>query len=166
MNMPGKLLSAFAGTLAIGALVLTGCGGDDDGGGGSALGGSDERYVADICAAGLQFQEDLLEAIGEHGEDEERFAEALAEQFERLAKAFSDARPPNDIREWHESTTSQLDEFASQLKAGRDLDAIGEELDDSLLTSPPEDAAARLQTIAANNSDCEAAGFSFEEDGF
>lgn len=144
---------------ALGASLLAACGGDDDGGGGT---GNDEDYVAAICKAGKEFQEELLAAFSDIDLDasEEDQIKAFAEPFEAFANAIEDANPPSDLREWHSNTVKEINKIVDQIKDG-DVDAL--ESNEDPLADPPAGAAERLQAIAENNEDCIEADFTFDE---
>ena len=139
------------------ALVLGACGGDSDGG--SATGtGSDEKFVADICKAGAQFQDDLTKLFANLGniQSEEEAAKKLAEPFESFAKSFKAAKPPSDLKEWHSAASKSLDEAVTAMKKGDTNAAIFQQ--DSPFPEPPKGAEERLSKIAASNADCQKSG--------
>ncbi len=144
---------------ALGASLLAACGGDDDGGGGS---GNDEDYVAAICKAGADFQEDLFAAFGDIDPDasEEEQIQAFAEPFENFANAIDNANPPSDLSDWHNDTVDAINEIVDQIKDGN-IDAL--ESEDDPIGEPPAGAAERLQAIADENEDCIEADFTFDE---
>lgn len=145
--------------LAIGASLLASCGGDDDGGGS----GSDEDYVAAICAAGKEFSEDFEAAFADLDADasEEEALEAFVEPFRNFANAIDDANPPSDIADWHNDTVDAINEIVEQIEDGN-LEAL-ENMDEPI-GDPPGDAAERLQAIADENQDCIDADFTFGEE--
>ena len=169
MRIRKTAVTAFGGMFAATAvLVAAACGGgDDDGGGGSSRGtGSDERYVSDVCKAGKQFQESFFAALASVGssQDPNKVAEALAKPLEDFAKSFDRANPPSDLKDWHEQTAKQLNDAVKQFKESDNIDDLESAFDEDLISSPPAGASERLQAIAESNSDCQEAGFSFDED--
>ncbi len=142
--------------VAVGAALLASCGG---GGGGN---GSDEDYVADICAAGAEFQDDLFAAFGDVDPDasEEDQLKAFVEPFENFAKALEKANPPSDIKDWHSDTVKSIKEIVKQIKDGN-TDAL--ESDEDPIGDPPAGVAERLQAIAEGNEDCISADFTFDD---
>ncbi len=166
MSLKKLVLYASVATLALGAMAFSACGGDDDDGGSSSSSsggtGSDEKFVADICKAGAQFSKDLEKASANLGNasDPKKAAEALADPFEDFAKAFDKAKPPKDLKDWHDQASKKLNEAVAALKKG-DLESdifTGEPFPD-----PPKEASDRLTKIAENNKDCKDADFSFGE---
>ncbi len=157
MNLRKKVLWAAIVPFALGAFVLTGCGGSGGGGGT----GSDEKYVAAICDAGLKFQNELLKLFTDIDDDasDEDVAKAFAKPLEEFAKGVSNARPPADMKAWHDQTVKALNASVSEIKKGN-LDA----LDDDPIGDPPAAAAARLQKVAEKNKDCVDADFTFTDD--
>ena len=132
---------------------------EDDDGGGS---GNDEDYVAAICAAGKEFQDDLFAAFGDIDPDasEEDQIQAFAEPFEAFANALDDANPPSDLSEWHNDTVDAIKDIVEQIKDGN-IEALESEEDP--IGEPPAGAAERLQAIADGNEDCIDADFTFDD---
>jgi len=170
MNLKRWILYAGVATLAIGAMAFTACGGDDDDGGGGDSGssssggtGSDEKFVADICKAGAKFSKDLEKATANLGNstDPKKAAQSLAEPFEDFSNAFAKAKPPKDLKEWHDAAADKLKEAAASLKKG-DLEADIFTQDEPF-PDPPKEASDRLTKIADKNKDCQDADFSFGE---
>ncbi|PFG74505.1 hypothetical protein [Tepidiforma thermophila] len=140
----------------LGALLLGACGGDSDGGGGGGT-GSDEKFVADICKAGAQFQDDLTKLFASlaNVQSEEEAVKKLAEPFESFAKSFKTAKPPSDLKQWHSEASKSLDEAVAAMKKGDANAAIFQQ--DSPFPEPPKGAEERLSKIAASNADCQKA---------
>jgi len=157
-----RRLGLFLGIapLVIGAMAFGACGDDDDGGGGSRS-GSDEEFVADLCAAMKQFDEDITKVFSDPSafEDEDEAVEALSEPMRNLANAFEDARVPNDLRDWHEKASKALNDTVDKLESG-DFDEST--FEDDPFEDPPQDAVDRLQKLAEDNEDCQDADFDFE----
>lgn len=144
---------------ALGAPLIAACGGGDGGGGT----GNDEDYVAAICKAGKEFQDELFAAFSEVDPDasEEEALEAFVEPFENFANAIEDANPPSDLEDWHEDTVNAINDIVERIKDG-DLDAL--ESEDDPIGDPPAGAAERLQAIADENEDCIEADFTFGDE--
>lgn len=136
----------------LGALLLGACGGGGSGGTGT---GSDEKFVADICKAGAQFQDDLTKLFANLAniQSEEEAAKKIAEPLETFAKSFKAAKPPADLKQWHSDSSKSLDEAVAALKKGNTNAAIFQQ--DSPFPEPPKGAEERLSKIAANNADCQ-----------
>ena len=159
MNIRKVAIRGAIVPIGLGALAFAGCGGGD--GGGS---GSDEDYVAAICKAGVKFTKDLEKAFTDTSllSDEDKAMEKLADIFEDFANDFEDAKPPSDIKEWHEDAAKQLKDGVKQIKDG-DMES-GIFAGDSPFPEPPEDVADRLSKVAEDNEDCQEADFSFGND--
>jgi len=144
------------------AMVFAACGGgdDDDGGGGGGT-GSDEAFVASICKSFNTFSTDLDKVMKDASSltDEKAAAKKFAEPFDKLATNFANAKPPKDLKDWHSDASKVLKDAAKAMKDG-DLAAL-ENLDD--LPDPPSGASDRLEKIAKDNKDCQAADFAFGE---
>jgi hypothetical protein len=147
--------------IALVAAAFAGCGGDDDGGSGGS--GSDESYVAAICKAGVEFSKALEEVFKDPSAltDEDKAIEKLSDAFEDFANAFAKAKPPADLKDWHEDAAKQLKDGAKQLKDG-DLEG-GIFAGDSPFPEPPAEVGERLSKIAETNKDCQEADFSFSD---
>lgn len=145
------------------AMVFAACGGDDDDDGGSTSGatGSDAAFVSSICKAFLTFSTDLDKVMADASSitDEKAAAKKFAEPFDKLAKSFSDAKPPKDVKDWHSQASKTLTNAAKAMKDG-DLAAL-EGIDD--LPDMPAGASERLEKLATDNKDCQAADFAFGE---
>lgn len=148
-NLKLGAFSSIAGT----ALLLAGCGGGSGGGG-----GSDEAFIEDICAAGVEFFS-ALEGIDTQEADPAKALEAFAGPFEDFANAVEDADPPSDLEEWHTQAVASLNDIVAKLKDG-DIDALSN-LGDSPFPEAPADAQERLDKIAADNEDCQEADLGF-----
>lgn len=142
--------------VVLGALVLGACGGGSNGGGGGGT-GSDEKFVADICKAGAQFQDDLTKLFANlaNVQSEEEAVKKLAEPFESFSKSFTAAKPPSDLKQWHSEASKSLDEAVAAMKKGNTNAAIFQQ--DSPFPEPPKGAEERLSKIAAGNADCQKA---------
>jgi len=139
------------------AVATAACDGDDNGGS-----GSDEDYVAAICAAQLKFQqagedlEDELAAV----ENEEDAIDLILGPLGELISDFEDANPPGDAEAYHNLVVDSFREMERTLQEEKSIAAL-DELEE--LPDPPADVSARLDAIAAENQDCIDAGFTFSE---
>lgn len=158
-----RRIAIWAGFLpvALGAMLLAGCGGGDGGSGGGT--GSDEKFVADICKAGLNFTKALEDVFKDPAAlaDEEKALEKLADAFEDFANAFAKANPPSDLKDWHSEASKQLKDGVQQIKDG-DVES-GIFAGDSPFPEPPAEAGDRLTKVAESNEDCIEADFAFSE---
>lgn len=144
--------------LVLAAAFVAACGGGDGDGGGT---GSDEAYVAAVCKAGAKFQEDLFAALGTMDFDapEEDQLKAFEEPFKNFADSLNKAKPPADLKAWHENAVKTINTMVSDIRNGN-MDALEGEEDP--LGDPPPAAAARLQAIAEKNQECIDADFTFD----
>jgi len=157
-----RKVAVWAGFLpvALGAVLLAGCGGGGDGGSGGGT-GSDEKFVSDICKAGLNFSKSLEDIFKDPAAlaDEKKAIEKLSGSFEDFANDFAKAKPPADLKAWHSDASKQLKEGVKQIKEG-DLEG-GIFAGDSPFPEPPGDAGDRLSKLAETNDDCIEADFAF-----
>ena len=139
-------------------LLFAACGGDDSGGSSGGT-GSDETYVAQICAASLKFN-NALEAATKNMKPEDlssadAVAKILAGPFDDYLKALAKATPPKDVKPYHDGVIKAFKDAQEKLK--KDPNAL------SGLNppDPPQATKDRLDKVAAKNKDCVAAGFTF-----
>ncbi len=125
--------------------------------------GSDEKFVGDICKAGLNFTKALEEVFKDPAAlaDEDKAIEKLADAFEDFSNAFAKSNPPADLKAWHSDASKQLKEGVKQIKDG-DLEG-GIFAGDSPFPEPPADAGDRLSKVAESNEDCIEADFAFTD---
>ncbi len=147
----GPALLAIPAALA---LAFAACGGD--GGGGL---GTDEEYVDDLCGAFQSLQENmdgLFEDLSGEA-DEQKVAEAFAEPFEEFLNELKKARPPADVKPYHDELVDSFEQTVKAIKDG-DMNAL-DNTDD--VSDPPEDIQARLEKAAENNKTCQEVDFGF-----
>jgi hypothetical protein len=151
----------------VAAFALVACGGDDDDAsgdsGGSQATGSDEKYVGQICQAMKTFTVSLDKATADisssgSAADVDKLLEKMAAPFEQLAKDFSKANPPKDMKDWHTAATKALSDVAKSLKDAKGLEALSA-LGDDPFPPPPAGVEERLSKIADSNKDCQEASF-------
>jgi hypothetical protein len=156
------------------AVVLLGaCGGgddddddassDDNKSSSSGATGSDEKFVADICKGFATFQASFEKITADPGKlaNEKDAIEAFSKPFEQLAKDFSNAKPPKDLKDWHKEASDSLNKASAAIKKGdlQSLDSL-----DSALGDPPKGVDERLSKVAEKNKDCQAANLDFSAD--
>jgi hypothetical protein len=140
------------------ALGLVACGG-------GSSGGSDSSYVAAICAAELKFTASINAVMSDPKTlsdpkaltDPTFLSSKLGASFDQFAKDFANAKPPSDIKDWHNSTAKQFSDMAAQLKSGKDMSTLFGATSPAM-PDPPAEAQARLAKVAATNKDCVASG--------
>lgn len=136
--------------LALG-LIASACGGDDDD---EIRTGSVEDYVKAACEAQSAFLEDFFAAAFSLDEDAspKEQADALKGPLKDLVDAMKDARPPEDLVDYHRSVVASAEAMLKAAEDG-DLDALdsadlsGEDLSQA--------DADRLNAIAADMEECE-----------
>jgi hypothetical protein len=157
------LISICLASFALGATLFAACGGDDDSSGGVPSGGtgSDEQFVADICKAGAKFSTDIQAVLAAAASlsDPAKAAQKMAVPFQDFSDAFAKAKPPSDLKDWHNTASAKLKDAAAALKKG-DLES-DIFTQDSPIPDLPQSAQDRLQKIADNNKDCQAADLNF-----
>lgn len=150
--------------LAAGLLFAAACGGDDSSGGNpaGAGSGSDEAYVAAICKAQARFFESFDKAMSDPSKlnDPKEAAKLFIGPFEQLEKDVKAARPPKDVKEYHDQMVKAISGASTQLKDSKDITTLDLESD---IKDPPQEITDRLQKIAEKNEDCQKADFSFGE---
>ncbi|MGI8926113.1 MAG: hypothetical protein ACR2HN_05625 [Tepidiformaceae bacterium] len=159
------------------AAALVGCGGDDDDdddtnggdnngipnlGGGT---GGDDKFVADVCKAGVAFLNSLNKSISDPAivQDSEKLTEKIADSFEDFSNEFAKARPPSDMKSWHSDASKELKARVSRLKKGEDLETVFAD-EGEPFPEPPAAAGERLRAAAEKNKDCQEAQFTFEDE--
>ena len=159
------VMAALALTASFGFVA---CGGDDDDDGGGDSGGSsggtgsDEKYVGDLCKATLVFSKAIEKVTADPSKlnNASDISKAFADPFEDYAKSVSKAKPPKDLKQFHDDVVKTLNEAAKAMKSGGDLDALSSLGGD--FPEPPKAAQDRLQKVADKNKDCKEADFSFD----
>jgi len=139
-------------------LLFAACG-DDDSGGSSGGTGSDETYVAQICAASLKFNKALDAATKDMKPTDLASADAIAKifagPFDEYLKALAKANPPKDVKPYHDEVVKVFKDAQGKLKSDPNaLESINP-------PDPPQAVKDRLDKVAASNKDCVAAGFTF-----
>lgn len=143
--------------LGAAAFGLAACGGDDGGGGGT---GSDEQYVGAICSALLTFQDDLAKVVaGAKGDEtDEEAAKLIVEPLEKYLSNLKKAKPPADVKEYHNDVVAKTTDAVKKIKEDKNLDAFNEIQDSK---EPPQKIKDRLNAAAEKNEDCVKADFTF-----
>lgn len=136
----------------VGVVAFTACGGGSGGGGG----GSDERYVRDVCSAFSAFNTSTTKLL----EDEELLADEgkLGEEFGKLitdlAERLSRAKPPSDVRTYHDQLVAEFKRLGDRIGSG---DFSGFESGPEI-PEPPQAVQDRLRAVAEKTKECEGLG--------
>ena len=127
------------------------------GGGGSS---TDEEFVTELCDATVQLKTDFAAAVKDASgqTDSGKAVERLIPPLEAFVKAFDDAKPPKDLKEWHSAATDQLQAAVEKFKTEKTLASL-EGFGDSPVPDPPADAKQRLRAAAENITACEGVAF-------
>jgi hypothetical protein len=155
--------------VAMMALFVAACrgGGDDNTGAIKVTGdtGSDQQFAADVCKAYRSFTTELTRVLQDTGniKSPDDLTKRYAGPFDTLARAFAKAKPPKDLKEWHEAAAKQLADVAGRLQKGN-LDAAAG-LGANPIPSLPASvgATARLNGVVGTTKECKDVGFTFEE---
>jgi hypothetical protein len=91
-------------------------------------------------------------------EFDEQSLEAFAKPFREMAEDLADAKPPKDLKEWHEGMVAAMNDLVKTLESGDVDSALAEDVE---YPDMPADAQERLAKLAAENEDCKA----LEEEG-
>jgi hypothetical protein len=86
-------------------------------------------------------------------------SKAFSGPFEDYAKAISKAKPPKDLKEYHDNIVTTLNDASKAMKSGGGLEGLAGLSED--FPEPPKATQDRLQKIADKNKDCQAADLSF-----
>lgn len=142
-------------------VVFAACGGDDSSSGSSGT-GSDEQYVASVCKAMAKFSDSLTAATKDPSKlsNPDDAVKVFQGPFDQLIKDMKAAKPPKDVKEWHDKAVAIFQKATDDLKKNKDLSAI---TDAETPPSPPKAVQDRLQKIADKNPDCKKADFNFNE---
>ena len=148
--MSRKLGIAAAAVLLL--VPLTACSGDDS--------GNDEDFVKGLCEASTGLRDGVEEALGNArtSTDPNAAAQALVEPIEEFVDAFKDLNPPEDLEEWHDTASGQLEQAASNFREKKDLAAL-EGFADSPVPDPPAAAKSRLRVAAEDVQECNGVTF-------
>ncbi|MGE0601799.1 MAG: hypothetical protein AB7J35_20655 [Dehalococcoidia bacterium] len=133
-------------------LVVSACGGGGD--------GSDKEFVTDLCDATTQLKTDFAAAVKDASgqTDSGKAVDRLIPPLEAFVKAFDDAKPPKDLKEWHNAASDQLAAAVEKFKTEKTLASL-EGFGDSPVPDPPADAKARLREVAQNIDACDGVAF-------
>lgn len=173
--------------LAFAALGAAACGGDDDDSGsngatnsgadatttttttssndkasdagGAKPSGTDEKYVAALCKSAAEFLDSFskLQASAATATSEDDILKAFTKPMEEWIKDMKDAKPPSDLKDYHEKTVAAMEKALNGMKSG-DPNALS----NFDIGDPPKGAAERLQAAADKNKDCQDAQINFE----
>ncbi len=146
-NWATRVAALGAIGVAVGAAA---CGGGGSGSGG----GTDEAYVAAVCKAERNFMV-ALDALGSET-DPDAIHTKMGAAVDGLGGAMAKAKPPGDAKAYHDQVVKFMKD-ASQTLKDKGLDAMAA----MEPPSAPADVSARLDKVAVNNKDCQAAQFSF-----
>lgn len=138
----------FVPAMLIGAFTLVACGNDDDGGGGSA---SDEEYMRSLCSATADFANDFSEL---DAETEEEMLDGATGVFRDFVDDMRNIGTPDDVREYHERFTEQLDQIVNELEDGNTEALFSFDADWEF----PDEIQERLSTVAEDIDECQEVG--------
>lgn len=149
--MPNRVRIALLGLLVL-PVAMAACGGGGD--------ASDEAFVAQLCNATTQLKTDFTAAVKDASgqTDSGKAVERLIPPLEAFAKAFDDADPPKDLKDWHSAASKQLDAAVAKFKTEKTLASL-EGFGDSPVPDPPADAKTRLRAAAENVDECDGVAF-------
>lgn len=158
MHLRIRALLTAAGVLAVTSmmLVFTACGGDSSSGGT----GTDEAYVSSVCKAMLKFSDSLNAMDPTKLKSEDDAIKAITGPFDQLLKDLKAAKPPKDVKSYHDEVVATFQKANDQIKKNKDMSAL---TDAETPEPPPAAIKDRLQKIADKNADCKKADFNFGE---
>lgn len=166
---PRRWQTSTLAAIAVLAVLFAACrgGGGDDTGDIKVTGdtGSDQQFVAAVCKAYKSFNTELTRVLQDTGniKSPEDLTKRYAGPFDTLARAFAKAKPPKDLKDWHEGAAKQLADVAARLQKGN-LDAAAG-LGANPIPSLPASAGAaeRLNSVVGTTKECKDVGFTFEQ---
>ena len=137
--------------LAFVAMAAFGCGEED---------ATDESFVRDLCGATTQLQSGLATALADSRTqtDPAKAVEVLVPPLDAFVKAFEDIRPPKDLDEWHESSTTQLRASVDKFETEKTLSSL-EGFGDSPVPDLPAAAKLRLRETGDRIEECNGVAF-------
>lgn len=149
--MQKRVILAVSVTFAIPAFA--GC----FGGGGS---GDDESFVRALCEAQTELRQGVDEAVAAAGSqtDPEKTVDLLIPPLDEYVSAFKDAKPAEDMEEWHSAASDQLEAAVQRFKDERTLASL-EGFGDSPVPDPPVAQKQRLRDAAADVEECAGVAF-------
>lgn len=158
VNMRQILLPGIAAAGIALSFGLAACGGGGSSGGSSGGGGTDEKYVASVCSALLNFNKDL-EKLGKNNAaaTAAEAAKLIVKPLETYVNAIKKANPPADAKDYHNTVVKATEAALKSIKDNKNLDALG----DIESREAPASLRDRLNAIATKNKDCQEADFSF-----
>jgi hypothetical protein len=141
-----------AGSLLCAVSVLSSCGGSS--------GGNDKDFVTDLCHAATDLRGGIQQAIkeGSTSTDANKTVDLISAPIDQFVKDFADARPPKDLKEWHDGASQQLQQTAQNFKQQNTLAALTD-FGHSPVPDPPAAAKARLEDVAKSVPDCNGVAF-------
>ncbi len=144
--------AAGLGLLALAGFAGAACGVDDP--------GTDGDFVLELCDATKALEADFATAVSAASEqtDPAKAVEALAPPLDTFVAAFEDAKPPEDLEEWHKTAAKQLRASVDKFKAEKTLASL-EGFGDSPVPDPPAEAKQRLREAAEDVDGCEGVAF-------
>ena len=148
--------------------LLGACGGDDDStGGGAAKGsspaakddskvanagpvsGTDKEYVKDMCVSFNSYMDGVFKVIQSDpssATDQAAIAKKLGPFLESFAKDVDKAKPPRDVKKYHDELVKQVKDSSEKLKSGKvkSLAELGQGV------TPPKDLDPAILTRLSN----------------
>ena len=148
--MPNRLRIVLAALLVLPALAIACSGGES----------SDEDFVAELCEASTKLSTDLGAAVKQASAetDPSKSVEALIPPLDAFLKAFNDASPPKDLKEWHDDASAQIEAAIAKFKAEKTLASL-EGFGDSPVPDPPAEEKQRLRDAAGEVDGCTGVAF-------
>jgi hypothetical protein len=150
--------------IPVALLLLFAACGDDSGGSTSGGTGSDETYVAQVCAASLKFSKALDAAMAKLSPSDlagDALTKALTGPLDDYVKDLAKATPPKDVKPYHDEIVKTFKNAIDQIK--KDPASAETAFDTSNLPEPPQAVKDRLDKLAKANKDCIASDFTFGE---
>lgn len=153
--------------LPISALVFSACGDDDDSGGNNSGGvtssgsGSDTDYVKSVCVSFNKYVSDFSAQAAKDPtslSDPTKAMKIAAPILSDLADSLSKAKPPKDVKSYHDGLVKSIRDVAQKAKDGKinsldELSGIGDSVGE-----PSQDIQDRLSKAADGVTECNQGG--------
>lgn len=157
VESPGRCPATFrkltlGAAIVAAAMPLAACSGDDS--------GNDEDFTRGLCEASSGLRTGVEESLdnARTSTNPNAAAEALVEPIDDFVDDFKDLNPPDDLKDWHDDASAQLEAVAKDFRQRKDLAAL-QGFADSPVPDPPAAAKSRLRAAAEDIQECNGVTF-------
>ena len=122
-----------------------------------AVSGTDKEYVKDVCVVFNTYMEAVFKAISSDPSlsgDSDAIIKKIGPPLEAFGKGVAKARPPKDVKKYHDELVKTVNDTAAKLKSGKikslsELGALG-----TSSTQLDPDVKARLANAEKDVKEC------------